>query len=447
MVVDGRGRGGSSLPSCTTVPYPPAGMPPKRPDPAPSLFDEIVFAPDRERIPGARPVVSFSEEDEPDFLAALEAYARDRAVLQRRGHDHGAWAELDLAPSGLGDPRREELDPELARERWSAARPILLPRCVAELPAAEVEAGLGLGRELLEPQGLARWAEGLGARMPARCEPPPGFGETDERTLERLFFDSSAGPPTWLMSGRLSTFEGEDSVRLRASFGREVEDDASTDEDAHRAVSALAEAALPGALRLDLQPRLLDTLRQLTGGETFLTQHIGYWNAPGGGALMHHDAFGEADSGGQLGVAYAQLSGTTCWLALSIEDLADRLADYAEFLDEGGAEWLRKELWPERRDLDRLRARMNDRRAFLRELASPGCGQFGPLVQRGPEFTAFLADAGHGLFVRPGDVLLLPSHGLERCALHSVFCADERTTYAISAAIRRAGGDPPTATE
>lgn len=419
----------------------------KRKAPPASLFDQIVFAPDRERIPGARPVVSFEEEDEPEFVKAVEEFACQRAELLRRGHDHGAWAELDLTPLGLADPRQQALEPALARQRWESARPILLPRFVAELPAGEVEAGLALGRQLSDPGGLRAWVEESSGRLPAELSPPASEGDADERTLEKLHFARAEGEPLWLKSGRLSTFEGDGSVRLRVSFGREVDDDASRDEAAHRAVTSLAEAVLPGALRLDLEPRLLALLGELCGAEPLLTQHIGYWNEPNGGALMHHDAFGEDDNGGQLAVVYAQLAGTTAWLALSLEDLAARLEDYVEFLEEGGANWLVKELWPERRDLDRLRARMNDRRAFLAKLATPGCGLFGPLVNRGPEFTAFLADAGHALFVRPGDVLLMPSHGLSRCVMHSVFCADGGTTYAVSAALRAGGAAARPSTE
>jgi hypothetical protein len=419
----------------------------RRQEPVAPLFDQIVFAADRERIPGARPVVSFDEQDEPDYLAALEATACARASLVRRGREHGSWAELDLSRSGLPDPRRQRLDHAPARERWANARPILLPRLLAELPAQELEAGLELGRRLREPEGLASWVAEQAGRLPCGLRETESAADGDERTLAKLAFAQPGGPKLWLKSGRLSTFEADASLRLRVSFGEEVDDDASRDEVAQRAVTQLAEALLPGALRLDLHPALLAVLRELTGGEPFLTQHIAYWNAKGGGALMHHDAFAEADNGGQLGVAYGQLAGSTCWLALSLEDLATRLEDYAEFLDEGGAEWLRKELWPERRDFDRLRARMNDRRAFLAELASPGCGLFGVLVNRGPEFTAFLADAGHALFVRAGDVLLMPSHGLERCVMHSVFCADEGPTYALSCALRANGDARPSAGE
>ena len=103
---------------------------------------------------------------------------------------------------------------------------------------------------------------------------------------------------------------------------------------------------------------------------------------------------------------------------------------------EGEVEWLRKELCPDRRDLDRWLARTRSRAAFEAELAEPGQGRFGALIGH-PEFTAFLADCGHALLVEAGDALVLPSHGLTRCALHSVWCASDRPTYALSAALRQ----------
>jgi len=57
-------------------------------------------------------------------------------------------------------------------------------------------------------------------------------------------------------------------------------------------------------------------------------------------------------------------------------------------------------------------------------------------VNRGPEFTAWLADAGHAAILAPGDAILLPNHGLTRTAMHSVFCASDETAYGLSFAIR-----------
>ncbi|MFT7670298.1 MAG: hypothetical protein ACI8X5_003006 [Planctomycetota bacterium] len=407
----------------------------KRKQPPAPLFDQIVFAPDREAVPGARRVISWDEEDEAPYLKAIEEVATMRATLTRRDHHHGSWAELDLSSFGV-DPLRMGAESTLLKERWQAARPILLPGLFADFPEEEAQVGLAMAESLLEPGGLSNWLKQRKGPPPSDFAPATPEPTSDERALEKISFERKNGPALWTMSSRLSRVDNDASLRCRVSFGREVDDDASFDRDSHLDVTRLAEFALPGALRIDLDPGLGEILKTLVTDETYLTQHIAYWNAPNGGALMHHDAFAEENNGGQLGVVYTQLSGTTAWLCLSIEDLADRIEDYLEFLGEGGADWVRKALWPERRDLERLQARAHNRAAFLAELATPGCGRFGPLVNYGPDFSSFLADAGHAFFVRAGDSLLMPSHGLANCAMHSVFCASDERTYAISAALR-----------
>lgn len=410
-------------------------MSPKRKAPPVSLFDQIVFAPDRERVPGALHVVSWDEGDDADYLTSIDAVATRKVELRRRGSDHGAWAELDLTASGV-DPRREPLTPELARERWDADRPVLLPGILADVAESCAAEGVALGERLREPSGLGAWLAESRAKLPEGLElAAADTQDTDERTLAKRGLTRADAPDLWLKSARLSTFEGDASLRLRASFGEEVDDDASKDEASHRAVARVAEALVPGALRIGLEPALGARLRELVGTEPLFTQQIAYWNAPQGGALMHHDAFDAPDNGGQVGVCYAQLAGATAWLALSLGDLADQVTDYCEALDDGEAEWVRKALWPDRRDFERSLARIKNRAALELELAEPGQGQFGALVGRA-EFTSFLADCGHGVIVGPGDVLLLPSHGLTRCALHSVFCAGDEPNYSISSALR-----------
>jgi hypothetical protein len=86
----------------------------------------------------------------------------------------------------------------------------------------------------------------------------------------------------------------------------------------------------------------------------------------------------------------------------------------------------------------RLKALLADPDRLRRELSRPGCGVLGPLVERGPEFTSFLADSGHGCVLRAGDAILLPNFGLSRTCMHSVFCAGDEVGYSLSMAMRRA---------
>ena len=132
-------------------------------------------------------------------------------------------------------------------------------------------------------------------------------------------------------------------------------------------MTELAERLVPECqLAHDCAPlrRLLD---EWVGAETFLTQHIAYWNAPGGGALFHHDAFDEPLEGGQRGVVYMQLTGTSAWLALPIDALAEHVAEFAALLAAGEAPWVRAALFPNTNGFEQLhRARVEPSAAARR---------------------------------------------------------------------------------
>lgn len=418
------------------------------------LFDAIVRAPDRDRIAGARPVVSWREDDEPDFLAAVERFARRRVELARRGRWHGAIAVLDPACEGR-EPELELDDARGLARRWHDARPILLrSAALGGLGALrqELRGAMALFEDLRADGALARWLRGRAARLPGGFELSPRRAPLadPERDLERVVVTwrdperpQRAVQDLWLKSARLSTHEGDASLRLRASFGKEPDDDASPDERRHRLVGALADALMPCAEAVAPHTDLARAVERVAAEPVYFTQHIGYWNAPDGGALFHHDAFAEHEDTGQVAVCYVQLVGSTAWLALSTADLAARVRELAETLTEAGLPWLREELWPRGEDFAAFLALAADDARLTRELGLPGCGALGPLVNRGPEVTGLLADGGHALVLEPGDALLLPNHGRARTALHSVFCASEQPTYGLSVAVRTERTLPP----
>jgi hypothetical protein len=408
-----------------------------------ALFEEILFAPDRDHCPGARPVVSYRNDDERRFLEQIRRHARLQLKLERRGVFHGRWAELDAQRLLPQVPGRRKLE-AIWNVRWLAAQPIALPGLLAEeLPRLResLRDAQRLHESLREPVGLRRWLAGrVGELKPAFGFSPDPLPLADpERDLERLAIRSLApGQPEelWIKTSRLSTFPDERSLRMRFSFGGEGDDDASHDEALHARVGELAERLLPEARAIARHERLNELLRRFCAGPVRFTQHIAYWNAPQGGASFHHDAFDEDFAHRQRGVCYAQLSGVTAWLALSIEDLAERVGEFVEALQEGEMPWVREELFPARDDFARIRVLTRQRHALLRELALPDCGSLRTLVNRGPEFTSLLADAGHAVVLHPGDVLLLPNQGLARTAMHSVFSGSDKPGYALSLAIR-----------
>ena len=371
-------------------------------------------------------MISLGGEEDPDFLREVRRRAVGRFELTRRGVDHGTLVEL--RPEGLLPPRpRRRRRAVIAAQRWRAAQPILLPDAVApgaDLGTAEAELYAAAGR----PDTLAAWLAARGQSVAeadaARFDP--------ERDLARCQLEARGpGPAPWIKGGRLSLHPEDASRRVRIAFGVEGRDDADPDPAGQRAIGALGVELLPGARRL-FAGDLLDQVGAVADAPLAATGPIAYWNAPGGGARFHHDAFAGEEGGGQRGVLFWQGLGRTLWLALSIEELALRLREFLGWLAEGEFPWLRDELGPRFESLVELSAARVD---LHRELARPGCGAFGTLVDR-PGFTAFLADAGHALVLAPGDVLLLPNHGLGRTALHSVFHASGARAYGLSFALR-----------
>jgi len=405
------------------------------------LFADLLGAPDRDHCPGAAPVLSVSGQEDKGFTRALRTLARERLVLSRRGQFHGEYAVL--APAGSASALA------VSASRWLAARPVALPGCARTLVAEareELRDAERLHDELAESGTLRRFVE---QRLAGSSESFELLARTQslddpERDLERVYLTSP--PPTprgrkvqdlWLKSAWLSTFDEDRSLRLRVSFGREREDDASDDLLRQRLVARLAAAVLPCASAVAQHAELRGRIEGLIGEPALLTQAIAYWNAPEGGALFHHDAFHEdGRDTGQLGVCYVQLSGATFWLALSTQDLALRVREFVEALVDDELPWVRARLAPSARDLEALQRLAADEERLVRELGLPGCGRLAALVNHGPEFSALLADAGHALLLHAGDALLLPNHGPDCTALHSVFCASEETGYSLSLAIR-----------
>ena len=109
---------------------------------------------------------------------------------------------------------------------------------------------------------------------------------------------------------------------------------------------------------------------------------------------------------------------------------------------QGELPWLEQALFRGERGKALMRKILKGGRFVYAELEKPGCGKLGRLVNRGPEFTSLLADAGHAFLMRPGDVLVMPNHGLGHTCMHSVWCASDEPAYSLSLALRRGGAVP-----
>jgi len=424
------------------------------------LLRAILTDQDRDPMPFAHPIVSWTDRDEDDYLASIEACALASIRLERRGRDHGDWAELDpaLTPVRARWPERgTRAFQTLAAERWHAARPIVLRGIAGELLdgyADEIDAAGGTHEALCERGGLAAWFAERASEL------APDFELHDdrrklfdpERDIERVAVRATPPPGAsagarnlWCKSGWLSTHPDDRSLRIRFGHGKEGLDDGGRTLLDHRLVAEVTARMLPETAIVTTNPALTQLVEKLAGEPVLFTQGLAYWNAPGGGALFHHDAFAEdaADGGAfrQFGVCYVQLSAATAWLALSTDDLVARIREFAEALEDGELPWVRAQIFESKGapfvgGWRRFTALIADHDRLVLELARPGCGALSPLVERGPEFTAFLADAGHGAVLRAGDAILLPNFGLEKTCMHSVFCAGDEVAYSISLAMR-----------
>ena len=430
------------------------------------LFRDLLLAPDRDRIPGATPMLSYREDEDEDYANALKERATSRIELSRRGVWHGRWAELDAR-----DLLEPEENPDL-RARWRDSRPFVLRKVMKERferIADDTEVALSHFRELKRPNELRAWITArLAATKPGRARfsvlaegAGPEHVERDRvRDIARVGIraelknkDGSreVHDDLWVKLGRLSNNKLDSSIRARFSFGNEVEDDANPDPVRNSLVTELATRCLPAASRVRDSTELKNVVDGLAERPLYTTQQIAYWNTPEGGALFHHDSFAgpgsESDATKQLGVVFAQVSGRTAWLALSIADLAKRVREFMGHMSDGQLSWVRGEVFPEPDAFQVALDLADNEVALMRELAKPGCGSLSSIVNRGPEFTSFLADCGHSCVLRPGDAIVLPNHDPRNTAMHSVFCASPDVTFAISCGLRAMPGIKPLSRE
>lgn len=197
----------------------------------------------------------------------------------------------------------------------------------------------------------------------------------------------------------ISTDDRDPSLRIRFSFGSERLRDWMHDARRAEFADGYAAAAHPECAVITKNSRVLRLVEKFTKKRIRLSERIIYNNAPGGGAVFHHDAESR-----QLGVVYAQIAGETAWLAIPKRELAARLARH-----------LRRT--PERvlRDLDE------------------GCDpKLEKWLNETPAFAAELVLAGHFYLLKAGDIFLMPSNGPDDVTWHSVFATGATASLSLS---------------
>ena len=337
--------------------------------------------------------------DQEALARALRARGRRVFALRRRGAALGHAVEV----------ARTSPTPAQARARWDAGEPVFLPGILGDGPErhdAAIRACLAMFARL---RAGGSFLDELEARLgddPDLRYAGSTVDKGDPREIERVFVDAEPGgrvvaKDLWAKLAWIANDESDRSLRIRFSAGLEQIEEWMTSTDLTAGwVDQYALRAFPeGAAILGCAP-LRATLAALLRRPHRLSERILYNNAPDGGAVFHHDA-----EPGQLGVCFSQLEGSTAWLSLSKRRLARLLA--------------------------RIGFARDERRAMA-ALDDSDDQRLWRLLNRDEGFTAQLAAHGALFVLHAGDCILLPSHGIDDVAWHSVLALGDRPSLAHS---------------
>jgi hypothetical protein len=336
---------------------------------------------------------------------------------------HGAFPEPRW-PARPARDARERL--ERARPDWRAARPIFLPfvleggvrRFAREIRASSalferLRAGADFGAAVWKRLGTSSSFRRAGAVVDL----------TDPREIVKIHADVVRGGRAVArdLYAKLSWVghdERDESLRVRFSFGSEALCDWQDDARRARWADRYAEAVFPECAVLTGQRELVRFVEDVARARLRFSERIVYANAPGGGALFHHDSEPR-----QRGVLFGQLAGETAWLTLPARELAAELAAFAH-----GTRHAR---------------RARDVRAALAWLARQEDPLLQQLLNHTPAFTRRLVERGALVHLCAGDALLLPSPSASAVCWHSVFALGRRASLAHSYGIFERGAGRP----
>ncbi len=339
--------------------------------------------------------------------------------LIRRGVDHGTVVLGVVEPTPPADP-----DAAFDRDE-----PVLIPGV------------LGDALEDVDEQVAATWvafdAFRAGARLlddvASRLEDAApfvyagsSFDLEEPREIEKVFVDVPAADTShgrrirdlWAKLSWIADDESDTSMRIRMSFGHEATRD-WLEQDVRAAwVDQLTARVFPESRIVTGNDVVHSFLSGVLAAPHRLGECIVYSNAPGGGAVFHHDA-----DPGQRGVAFAQLLGVTVWLACPRTELALHAAAVARGV---GAP-----------------AKFQEPDALAACFDADDDPALHELLNATPRLTQRLAEHGWLYVLMPGDVLLLPSHDPEHCAWHAVFGVGDAPSLGLSFGIFDAIPDLP----
>ena len=349
--------------------------------------------------------------------------------LKRRGFNLGSAPNVSLL-----EPINKDCN-QLHKEKWSRGSPIkLVDFCASKIEQSKFKIErtellvLNILEEksvedlLLEPPYIAQTKDRFSSLGTV-------FNEGDDQEIETVLFDQIHGnsilhEDLWMKVSWLSFYENDVSIRFRFSFGTDLVEDVAADPSRQKASADLAEAIFPESTIITANEQLIDFIQELAGTKKpEFVERIIYFNAPGGGAYLHHDV-----ERGHLGVVYAQITGATVWLALPQYELVNEII---EFL--GSNNWPSTLNAQVRESLAQLQ---NDPISVSQALNSFAHSELIHLINETEEFTQHLIQKGHSQTLEAGDVILLPQKDQNTCCWHSVFCLGEEMGQALSFAIK-----------
>ncbi len=352
---------------------------------------------------------------------SLESASNEGFPLLRRGFEFG-WIKVNARPSM---PSALEVN-----TAWQNNTPILLPSILSDT-LSFYQSDLAQASLLMEQirQG-ADLSEVLETEVyDSRLQPAfelsgASYEDNDDQAIEKVIFDSWEGDEMvadnlWCKSSWLSFDEEDGSLRFRFSFGYEGYEDVAADPIRQDLAAKLTDAIFPESAAVTSHPALNCLLQTMLNCERVgFMERIVYFNAPNGGAQMHHDV-----ERGHEGVVFAQMNGSTFWLALSKPQLLDEIDEFLLLAP--------TDKWP------RLRELAIDRQALSSYLEERDHEVAEELIDQSPEFFQHLIERDYAFVLEPGDVLLMPQQSLDTCVWHSVICLGEETGEGLSFAIKK----------
>jgi len=359
--------------------------------------------------------------------------AGDCFQLQRRGYALGYVQQIQ---------RPDLPDENTVAGHWQADEAVMLPGLLDLQPWQS---------EIRQSQLLMEQTLETGEVSPILDQPPyrkrlqthfllvaSSFEEHDEQGIEKIYFDAESelagehicvAEDLWCKASWLSFIEADASLRFRFSFGMECLQDVAADPERQHWAGCLCDAMFPESAAITGNDAINRLLGQVLGGTPVFVERIVYFNAPNGGAQMHHDV-----ERGHDGVVYGQITGSTFWLALCKQTLMDELIDFIG--DDKHARELER-LLPDTESRTALHQLIINRQALSDYMDEFDHELVEAVMDRSPLFTRQLVEHGYGFILHAGDVLLMPQRDLDSCVWHSVITLGDEPGEALSFAVRK----------